>query len=120
MWILTCGHVGLLWHFVLLLLVPVVRLPLLHLGHLCQLLGVVCPRVESRRRLVAWVQYNNACTGWSRLLAAATNTKPTSPTPTPTPLMLGKVDGNVDLDLLIFTTHVAVLSISQIYIGDLY
>ena len=83
MWILTCGHVGLLWHFVLLLLVPVVRLPLLHLGHLCQLLGVVCPRVESRRRLVAWVQYNNACTGWSRLLAAATNTKPTSPPPPP-------------------------------------
>ena len=39
---LTCGHVGLLGHLVLLLLVPVVCLALLHLAHLDYLLCSTC------------------------------------------------------------------------------
>merc|ERR1712088_912399 len=57
---LSCGHVGLLRHLVLLLLVPVVCLAFLHLAHLAlfNLSESSCvdrPKAGSRRRFVAWV-----------------------------------------------------------------
>ena len=85
----TCGHVGLLGHLVLLLLVPVVRLALLHLAHLDYLLCSTChsscvdrPKAGSRRRLMAWVLGPSLTIPQQRsALAAGAHTKLTSPDP---------------------------------------
>ena len=74
---LTCGNVGLLGHLVLLLLVPVVSLPFLHLPHLCRCV-VSLSRVESRRRLWRGCRLQQRLGSSGSLLAADANTKLTS------------------------------------------
>ena len=85
---LTCGHVGLLGHLVLLLLVPVVCLAFLHLAHLAlfNLSESSCvdrPKAGSRRRFVAWVLGPSLTIPQQpcETLAAGAHTKLTSPDP---------------------------------------
>ena len=84
---LTCGHVRLLGHLVLLLLVPVVCLAFLHLAHLAlfNLSESSCvdrPKAGSRRRFVAWVLGPSLTIPQQRsTLAAGAHTKLTSPDP---------------------------------------